>query len=146
MKAFLLIILGITCISFADADVSTSESDTTKKNIEISQLRYKFEVQGHVLVFDSKGQRLLYSVDEERKWRFGNEKPITSYWQLNQKGLPSLHFYHEWQLSDAGILSVKFKQYESMKRIEEDKFTFGKLLQEKDQIIVITLKERSNES
>lgn len=135
LKSLLLLIFGITCLSFADVDVSTSESNTAKKNIELSQLRYKFEVQGHVLVFDSKGQRLLYSIDEERKWRFGNDKPITSYWQLNQKGLPALHFYHEWQLSEAGVLSVKFKQYESMKRIEEDQFTFGKLLQEKEQVI-----------
>ncbi|MCK6598582.1 MAG: hypothetical protein L6Q37_09485 [Bdellovibrionaceae bacterium] len=132
IKSLVLLFFGITCLSFADPDVTTTESNTEKKNIESSKLRYKIEVQGQVLVFDSKGKKLLFSVDEERKWRFGNEKPISSYWQLNQKGLPDLHFNHEWQLSESGILSVKFKQYDSMKRISEDKFIFGKTLQEKE--------------
>lgn len=112
-------------------DISFSEIDTPRKEIDADKLKWKLEIQGDILVFNKNGTRLLFKSDEERKWRFGNDKPITSFWNVAHKGLPTTAVYHEWQMSPEGELKLKVEQFDSMSRKSDGGVKTGKLLQEK---------------
>jgi hypothetical protein len=122
------------CLSFSVSAVEVDFSEVTspRKELEADKLRYKVEIQADVLVFNKTGTRLLFKSDEERKLRFGNDKPITSYWNVIHKGLPTTAFFHEWQFNPQGELQLKFKQFESMSKDKDGGVKTGKLLQEKD--------------
>lgn len=131
MKIIISFLLLITILAKAE-DINFSEFDSPRKEVPADKLRYKMEIQGDILVFNKTGTRLLFKSDEERKWRFGNDKAITSYWSVVNKGLPSTAIYHEWQVSPEGNLQFKFKQYESMTRAKDGSLKTGKVIQEKD--------------
>lgn len=117
------------------SDISFSDYDSPQKEIEIDKLRWRMEIQGDILVFNKSGTRLLYKADEERKWRFGSDKPITSYWKVTQKGLPSTSLYHEWQFTSTGELKLRYEQFDSMSRNKKGGVKTGKLIQEKEIIV-----------
>ena len=116
----------------AATDISFSESDSPRKDIDTDKLRWKMEIQGDILVFNKTGTHLLYKADEERKWRFGNEKPITSYWNVAQKGLPTVALYHEWQVTSDGELKLKYEQFDSLTKNKDGSVKTGKSLQTKE--------------
>tara|TARA_B110001454_G_scaffold219204_1_gene252230 strand:+ start:46937 stop:47821 length:885 start_codon:yes stop_codon:yes gene_type:complete len=128
---FLFLTLVMAFATHAE-DINFSEFDTPRKELDVESLRWKIEIQGNLLVFNKTGTRLLFKADEERKWRFGNDKPITSYWNVATKGLPTTALYHEWQFNAQGELQVKFRQYDSMAKNRDGSVKTGKLLQEKD--------------
>ncbi|MBL7543318.1 MAG: hypothetical protein JNL11_05850 [Bdellovibrionaceae bacterium] len=132
------IILGLVSLSLGLAfsahaeDISFSEATSPRKEIELNNLRYKLEIQGDLLVFNKNGTRLLFKPDEERRWRFGNEKPITSYWNVIHQGLPTTSLYHEWQFNPHGELQLKIKQFDSMSPNRNGEVKTGKVLQAKE--------------
>jgi len=132
MKLILSLLTLVFALGAVAEDITFSDFDTPRKELDADKLRWKVEIQGDLLVFNKTGTRLLFKSDEERKWRFGNEKPITSYWNVASKGLPTTALYHEWQFSPQGELQVKFRQYDSMSMNRDGSIKTGKLLQEKD--------------
>lgn len=135
MKIVLGFLILMMAVSTQAEDISFSEFDTTRKELEIDGLRWKIEIQADLLVFNKTGTRLLFKSDEERKWRFGNDKPITSYWNVVHKGLPTTALYHEWQFNAQGELQVKIRQYDTMTKNKDGTVKTGKLIQEKDYTI-----------
>lgn len=135
MKIILSLISLCLAFSVHADDVSFSDVTSPRKEIEVDNLRYKLEIQGDLLVFNKSGTRLLFKVDEERRWRFGNEKPITAYWNVTHKGLPTSSLYHEWQFTPQGELQLKVKQFDSLSRDRNGEVKTGKTLQEKDFVI-----------
>lgn len=130
MKALLLILVFASSTLFAQSrDFGTS--DTTGQVIPRDKLRYQFEIRGRILVFDSTGTKLQFLGNEERVWRFSNDKPINSVWSFKQKGLPDVALEHEWQVSPEGVLQTKIKQYDSVEYVKDAHVKFGKLLKEK---------------
>lgn len=135
MKSVLVFLtLAMAFTAYAE-DINFSEHDTPGKELAADSLRWKIEIQADLLVFNKTGTRLLFKTDEEAKWRFGNEKPITSYWNVATKGLPTTALYHEWQFNSQGELQVKLRQYDSMSKNKDGSVKTGKLLQEKDYTI-----------
>lgn len=132
MKSVLVFLTLVMAFTAYAEDINFSESDTPRKELEADSLRWKIEIQADLLVFNKTGTRLLFKSDEERKWRFGNEKPITSYWNVATKGLPTTALYHEWQFNPQGELQVKLRQYDSMSKNKDGSVKTGKLLQEKE--------------
>ncbi len=133
MKKYLVSLMSLFLIAPALAeDFDFSNSDSVKKEVSIEKLKYSIEIQGNLLVFNKTGTRLLYTVEEDRRWKFGGNKPIVSYWNVTQKGLPASALQHEWQLTPQGELQLKIKQFESMKREKNGEIKTGKLMQEKD--------------
>lgn len=132
MKLILGFLTVVLAFSAQADDINFSEFDSPRKELEIENLRWKIEIQADLLVFNKNGTRLLFKSDEERKWRFGNEKPITSYWNVVHKGLPTSALYHEWQFNPQGELQVKMRQYDSMSKNKDGTVKTGKLLQEKE--------------
>lgn len=133
MKALLLILVFMSSVVFAQSR-DFGQSDTEGKLIPAEKLRYQFEIRGRILVFDSTGKRLQFLGNEERVWRFNNDKPITSVWSFKQKGLPDVALEHEWQVSPEGVLQTKIKQFDSveyLKNAKDQNVKFGKLLKEK---------------
>lgn len=132
MKMFTVLLSLTLSMSAMAENFDFSKYDKARQEIESEKLRWKIEIQGELLVFNKNGTRLLYKSDEDRKWKFGNEKPITSYWNVDRKGLPSSSLFHEWQLTPQGELQLKIKQYESMSKNGAGEVKTGKLIQEKD--------------
>lgn len=129
LKLLILIIANLVNHAFA-ASNDFSKVSESKKTIPVEKLLYQLEIQGEVLVFDKNGHRLLYKLEENRNWRFGDNAPIVGNWSVKSKGLPEIAIRHEWVLSPEGKLTAQIKQYDSMERGKEDQVSFGKLIKE----------------
>lgn len=95
---------------------------------------YQFNVKGEVLILSPEGDKLNNYVNEDRVWQFGGDvgTPLEANWKSEIKDVAIVALYHKWTFQKDGKISVEIKQYDDIKRSNDNKdIIYGKLLIEK---------------
>lgn len=135
MKTLLsLILVLIATNAWSKDDVSNdfSRSDSEVKALGADDLAYRFHITGEIFILNPEGDKLINIANESREWQFGgsSDRPLTSNWRFQQKGLPVVALKQKWTIEKDGKISVEISQYDDIERTKGSEIKYGKLIKE----------------